>query len=247
MFLLYSEFKFIEEREKFDRMETRLKNSQEIIYKLRLTFMKELRSLRELLERKYKDRENFEYLEIRFFSPMDGLDEHTGKFYFTEKSNFYLVELFNEKLIDLKHKFEEYIRSTKERYEFLEKQVEAYNKIDPNLVSTTDPLSADFLVMKMSLVEKRPKEVWNMIEKHYGKDFLKKTAHFIYGLTEKDVKEIFIEQEKHLEEYKTKALNKMSQICDESELEIARLRSELNEKNQKYSQLETKYFKDIKE
>ena len=44
--------------------------------------MKELRSLRQLLEKKYQDRENFEYLEIRFFDSLDGLDPHVGKHWY---------------------------------------------------------------------------------------------------------------------------------------------------------------------
>lgn len=118
----------------------------------------------------------------------------------------------NEKVSEVQQKFEEYIHSTKEKYEFLEKQVEIYNKINPDLLIATDPFSADFLVMKMSLVEKRPKHIWNLIEKHYGKDFLKNTAIYVYGLTDKDVGEIFREQEKNLEEYKSNALLKMFQI-----------------------------------
>ena len=69
----------IEEREKVNNLEVRLENSQNLVYKLRLTYMKELRSLRQLLEKKYQDRENFEYLEIRFFDSLDGLDPHVGK------------------------------------------------------------------------------------------------------------------------------------------------------------------------
>ena len=85
---------------------------------------------------------------------------------------------------------------THEKYEFLEKQIDAYNEIDPDLLSTSDPYSADFLIMKMKIVEKRPREIWNLIEKHFGKDFFKNTAHFVYGLSDRDVDEIFKEQEK---------------------------------------------------
>ncbi|CAI2383134.1 unnamed protein product [Moneuplotes crassus] len=224
----------LEEREKVQRLENRLESAHELIHSLRLGYYKELNSLRQLLDKKHQERENFEYLEIRFFTPTDGLDDR-------------VIDLLNTKIIEIKDKYEEHIHLLGEKYEFLEKQIEAYNKIDPNLISITDPFSADMLIMKMTLVEKRPRHIWNLIEKHYGKNFFRNTAHFVYGLSEKDVDEIFREQEKNLNEYKTKTLAKMSQLCEESEIEIARLRKELDDKNQKHSTLEAKYFQGLKE
>jgi chromosome segregation ATPase len=49
-----------------------------------------------------------------------------------------------------------------------------------------------------------------------------------------------------LDDYKSKTLTKFARICDESEQEIARLRSELAHKNTQHAQLEAKYIKDIK-
>ena len=215
------------------RLQKRVKHSEELIHHLRLTYMKELRSLRQLIELKQKNKDSFEYLEIRFFSPLDGLDENT-------------VELLNEKLKDLKSKFDDYIKNMKDHYELLEKQVRAYDKIDPNILASTNHNSADSLIMKMTFVESRPREIWNLLEKHYGKDFFKKIAQFQYGMSQNDMNLLFEEQQQQLEAYKTKTLAKMARVWEESEQEIARLRAALDDKNQKHAQLEAKYIRDIK-
>ena len=175
----------------------------------------------------------FEYLEIRYFESLEGIDEN-------------IVNLLNEKLKELKSKFEESLRIIHNRYELLEKQVNAYDKIDTSILARMDHCSADWFMMKIKIIETRPKELWSLIEKYFGKDYFKSIIQYEYGLNQKDMNAIFEEQQEQLETYKTKTLSKMARIWEESEQEIWRLRSELEDKNNKYALLETKYMKDVK-
>lgn len=121
-----------------------------------------------------------------------------------------------------------------------------YNKIDPNIIADMDHLSADSLILKMSIIENKPKEIWKLIEKHYGKDFLKGVAQYEYGLSQTDMNNLFEQHNEQIEVYKQKTLAKMARVWEESEQEICRLRRDLDERNLKHAQLEAKYLHDIK-
>ena len=180
-----------------------------------------------------KDKENFEYLEIHYFDSLEGADSK-------------IIELLNERVSDVKRRFDSYIKSMKDHYQLLEKQVAMYNQIDPNIIINMDHMSADSLIRKLTMVESKPKELWKIIEKHYGKDFFKGVAQYQYGINQADMNTLFEQQNEQLEEYKKKTLGKMTRICQESEEEIFRLRTELDERIQLHTQLEAKYFNDIK-
>ena len=77
------------------------------IAKMRFDYMRELDSLREMIERKTKLRDNFEYLEVRFFSATDGLEKET-------------LDLLNKRLLELQETYNEILARIQNRYANME-------------------------------------------------------------------------------------------------------------------------------
>ena len=57
------------------RLRKELEGQVGLTQDLRFKFLKELNSLRKLVDSKWKMREKFEYLEIRFFEALQGIDK----------------------------------------------------------------------------------------------------------------------------------------------------------------------------
>ena len=127
---------------------------------MRYNYFKELQSLKEMIYKQKKYPDNFEFMNIEYFSAIEVVDERTK-------------ELLNSKIDDMKNLFNEKMYDLYKTNKVLQHQIYLFNEIDKsgNIGIKFSEMNCDDIIRKLQIVEDDPSKIWKSLQKYYGYGF----------------------------------------------------------------------------
>ena len=201
----------VRKSEDTEKMKTRAERAENLLWKMRHDFLWELDHLWEQIHKREIERYNFEYIDIRFFDPTEGLPED-------------ICVLLNNWVEMVQTRYNMLLNEMRMNYEACMKQVNFYDTAHPDLILKMKEATCDTMVWKLAIIEKNPRVVWRAIEEYFGEDFFKKIIEVDYGISDEKLQ---WKMESELEYMRKKTLLEMDKAGKVFQAENNRLKDEV--------------------
>lgn len=138
---------------------------------MRYQYFKELQTLKELMYRQQKYPQEFEYLNIQYFSATDVLNDHDR-------------ELMNSKLEDMKNLFNEKMYELYKTNQVLHHQIYLFEEIGKtgNIGIKLSEMNCEDIIQKLQIVENNPTVIWKNLQKYFGYGFFNMMIEQEFGI-----------------------------------------------------------------
>lgn len=223
-------------QKEIQKLQVTIKTDNDTINKMRYDFLKELQVLREMVYRKENLGDDFEYMDIYFFSPSSELDEKT-------------CFILNSKLKEVSTQFNSKMALLKKTNDILQRNItnfEKFNEDTPGLFSYHE-VNADGIVKKLAMVDDNPRSIWQAFDKHYGHSFFLDVIREEFGLIPKVNSQIEKKFNDKLFEYQKQAAEQVSKLVERYHKEISDLRDELKLKNDVIEEMNRNHAAELEE
>ncbi len=205
--------------EEVGRLQQSLIHSTEALNKMRYDFLKELQTLREMVYRKENLGEDFEYMDVYFFSPTSEMDEKT-------------CFVLNAKIKELASQFNAKLGLLKKANDVLQRNIQNFEKFNaetPGLFNYHE-MNAEGVVKKLTMVEENARVIWQAFDKQYGNSFFLDVIREEFGLIPKVNSQMEKQFNDKLLDYQRQAIDQVNKLVDRYHKEITALKEELKKR-----------------
>lgn len=190
---------------------------------MRYSFLKELQAYKDQLFKLEKYPENFEPINVQFFSGLEILDDRTREL--LDKKISYITDDYNFKLLRMqKHQMA------------LEDKITKFEKLckGKNVAVSINELNADDIVSKLYIVEGESLPIWEAFGKHYGVGFFNKMIEKEFGINPDTHEEIGNRFGQEVNNIRIEMSAKLDKISKEAKSQIDMLKVKLRQKSTEY-------------
>ncbi len=222
--------------EEVGRLRQSLLHSTDAINKMRYDFLKELQLLREMVYRRENLGDDFEYMDVHFFSPTAEIDDKT-------------CFVLNARLKEIVSEFNGRLGVLKKANDSLQHSIETYEKISadaPGLIAYHE-MTAEVIVQKLAMVEDNARIIWQALDKQYGHAFFLDVIREEFGLIPKVNSEIAKQFNDKLFDYQRQARDQVGKLVDQYHKEITALKDEIKRKGDLIEEMNRKHVTELEE
>ena len=200
------------------KMAAKFQQKTDIVNKLRYDFLTELQVLRQqVLSKKEKPDENFQPVDVYFFSPTEELDEKT-------------CYILNAKMNEVRDNFNHRLQMLYAQNKQLLKDIDNFEHINQDCEGGEGifvgfrEMNADAIVKKMAILELSAEKIWIAVEKNYGHGFFEEIIEQEYNIDPNVNMEIQRQFNEKLTEYQRLAMDQLRKFTEKSRNEIEYLK-----------------------
>lgn len=171
---------------------------------MRYNYFKELQLLKEMIYRQKKYPDNFECMNVQYFTAMEVVDEKTR-------------ELLNSKIEDMKNLFNEKMYDLYKTNQIYQRQINIFQEIDKtgNIGVKFSEMNCEDMICKLQIVEDNPIVIWKTLQKYYGYGFFNLMIEKEFGInpdTHEEIVHSFVGQ---ISSFKDDTMDKFNAVKDQ--------------------------------
>ncbi|CAI2359505.1 unnamed protein product [Moneuplotes crassus] len=197
----------------------RIKQQDEQFRDMRYKYLKELQAYRDQLFKLENYPDNFEPMDVKYFTGLEILDEKTREI--LDKKVKTITEDYNFKLLRI-HTHNMKLEDKIKKFELLCK--------GKNVAISINELNADDIVQKLSIVESDALPIWEGFVKHYGNGFFNKMIEKEFGINPDTHEEIGNKFGQEVNNIRLEMIEKFEKLSKESKEHIDQLKTKLRQK-----------------
>jgi hypothetical protein len=190
---------------------------------MRYSFLKEVQAYRDQLFKLEKHPENFEPVNVQFFSGLEIIDDRTR-------------ELLDQKISLITADFNFKLLRMQSHNTTLEDKIMKFEKICAlnNVGITIDEMNADDIISKLHIVEQNSLPIWEAFSKHYGAGYFNKMIEKEFGINPDTHEEIGNKFGQEVDNIRIDMNAKLDKISKEARSQIDMLKLKSRQKSIEY-------------